>query len=41
MHHEVPRGLSRPWAGRMLGDPGEMDAAMVEFDEEQHVVAAE
>ncbi|MDP9333744.1 MAG: hypothetical protein M3Q30_10605 [Actinomycetota bacterium] len=40
-HREVPGGLGRPGAGRVGGDAGEVHAAAVEFDEEQHVVAAQ
>jgi hypothetical protein len=40
-HREVPGGLCRPGAGRVRGDAGEMDAAPVELDEEQHVVATQ
>jgi len=40
-HHEIPGGLGGPRAGRVGGDPGEMHATCLEFDEEQHVVAAE
>ena len=40
-HHEVPGCLGRPGAGRVGRDPGEVHAAAVEFDEEQHVVAAQ
>ena len=37
--NDVAGGLRRPGAGRMLGDPSDVDASRVEFDEEQHVVA--
>ena len=37
VHHEVAGGLGRPGAGRVRGDAGEVDAAGVELDEEQHV----
>jgi hypothetical protein len=40
-HREVAGGLGRPRAGRILGDPGEVHAAAVKFDEEQHVVATQ
>jgi len=37
-HREVAGGLSRPIAGRVAGDAGEMDATGIELDEEQDVV---
>ena len=40
-HREVAGGLGGPGAGRVRGDAGEVHAAAVEFDEEQHVVAAQ
>jgi len=38
---EVAGGLGGPDAGRVGGDAGDVHSARVEFDEEQHVVAAQ
>jgi hypothetical protein len=39
-HEEVAGLLGDPGAGRVGGHPGKMDAASIEFDQEQHIEAA-
>jgi hypothetical protein len=37
VHQHVTRRLRDPRAGRVTGDPGQVDPAMAQLDHEQHV----